>query len=89
MPFLIPSRRLPRARSKALEQRLLTHPTFGVHIRLWRGARAISRRGKRAALAAFAVSIAAALLFAPFPWSLAPIAAAAIGGSWIWTRPEG
>jgi len=35
------------------------------------------------------VSIVFALLFAPLPWSLAPMAAALIGGSWIWTRPEG
>ena len=74
--------------SPALEARLLAHRRFGPAIRLWRERRAISRRGKRAALAAFAVSIALALAFLPFPWSLVPVAAAAITGSWIWRRPE-
>jgi hypothetical protein len=75
--------------SPALEARLLDHPVFGPHIRLWRERGAISRKGKRAAAAAFAVSIVIALIFAPLPWSLAPIAAALIVGGWIWTRPEG
>ena len=89
VPFLILTAFCFARSNKALEQRLLAHPAFGPHIRLWRERGAISRRGKQAALAAFAVSVAAALLFAPFPWSLAPLTAAAIGGSWIWTRPEG
>ena len=71
-----------------LEAWLLRHPTFGPHIVAWRSRGAISRRGKRAALAAFAVSAMLGLAFAPFPWSLLPLAAAAIGGSWVWTRPE-
>ena len=29
-----------------------------------------------------------ALIFSPWPWFLVPIAAALIGGGWIWTRPE-
>jgi uncharacterized protein len=29
-----------------------------------------------------------ALFLAPFPWLLIPLAAAVIGGTWIWTRPE-
>ncbi len=74
--------------SPALEKRLLDDPRFGPHIRLWRDRGAISRRGKRAALIAFAVSIVLALIFAPLPWSLVPVAAAAIIGTWIWHRPE-
>jgi len=71
-----------------LERWLLEHRQFGPPLRLWRERRAISRKGKVAATAAFAVSIAIAAAFAPFPWSLAPAGAALIAGSWIWTRPE-
>lgn len=71
-----------------LEAWLVRHPRFGPHILAWRRSGAISRRGKRAALAAFAASALVGLVFAPFPWSLVPVAAALIGGRWIWTRPE-
>ena len=33
-------------------------------------------------------SVALALILSPWPWFLVPVAAALIGGSWIWTRPE-
>ena len=74
--------------SPRLEQRLLDHPRFGPHIIRWREHGAISRTGKRAAAGAFAFSIVVALIFVHFPWSLAPVAAAVVIGSWIWTRPE-
>src|SRR6188508_3125718 len=73
----------------ALERRLIEHPVFGEHIVRWREKGAISRKGKRAAALAFAVTIAVSLAFAPFPWSLAPVVAAVVIGGWIWTRPEG
>jgi len=73
----------------ALEQRLLEHPVFGAHIVRWREKGAISRKGKRAAALAFAVTIAVSLAFVRFPWSLAPVVAAVVIGGWIWTRPEG
>ncbi|MDF7777307.1 YbaN family protein [Sphingomonas sp. AOB5] len=75
--------------SPRLEQKLLDHPTFGPHIVRWRTSGAISRKGKVAASWAFAFSIVIGLIFAPWPWSLAPIAAAGVIGGWIWTRPEG
>jgi hypothetical protein len=75
--------------SPRLEAWLLGHPAFGHHIVAWREKGAISRKGKIAASVAFAISIVLALLFAPWPWMMAPIFAAAVGGSWIWTRPEG
>jgi hypothetical protein len=71
-----------------VEAWLLRHPAFGHQITQWRARGAISRRGKRAALAAFAVSAAVGLAFAPMPWALVPLAAASIGGAWVWTRPE-
>lgn len=88
VPFMILAAFCFARSSPRLEARLLNHPQFGPHIRHWRENGAISRRGKKAALAAFAFSAALALLFAPFPWFLVPLAAALIGGSWIWTRPE-
>jgi len=75
--------------SPNLEGWLLNHPAFGHHIISWRENGAISRKGKIAASIAFAFSIVLAILFAPWPWMMAPITAAAVGGSWIWTRPEG
>lgn len=74
--------------SPRLEARLLGHPTFGPHIISWRERGAITRKGKVAATIAFAVSIVVALIFAPWPWSAAPILAALVIGSWIWSRPE-
>jgi len=59
-----------------------------VTIRSWRERGAISQKGKRAALAAFAASALVALLFVSLPYSLMPLAAALIGGTWIWTRPD-
>ena len=75
--------------SPKLEGWLLNHPAFGHHIIAWRENGAISRKGKIAASIAFAFSIVLAILFAPWPWMMAPIIAATVGGSWIWTRPEG
>jgi uncharacterized membrane protein YbaN (DUF454 family) len=71
-----------------LESWLLGHPTFGPHIAAWRARGAISRRGKRAALAAFALSALIGLLLLPMPWALAPAAVALVGSSWVWSRPE-
>ncbi|AJR25741.1 MULTISPECIES: YbaN family protein [Sphingobium] len=88
VPFMILAAFCFARSSPALEARLLEHRHFGPHIRHWREKGAISRRGKKAALAAFAFSMVLALIFSPFPWFLVPAAAAAIGGTWIWTRPE-
>ena len=88
VPFMILAAFFFARSSPALEARLLDHQHFGPHIRRWRERGAISRRGKRAALAAFAFSAMLALFLAPFPWFLVPLTAALIGGTWIWTRPE-
>ncbi|WP_033073045.1 YbaN family protein [Sphingopyxis sp. MWB1] len=88
VPFVILAAFCFARSSPRLEAWLVTHPRFGQHIVAWRENGAISRRGKVAALLAFAFSILMALLFAPWPWKLVPVAAALIGGSWIWTRPE-
>lgn len=88
VPFVILAAFCFARSSPALEARLLEHRHFGVHIRRWRERGAISRRGKQAALVAFAASAAVGLILAPLPWSLIPMTVALIGGSWIWTRPE-
>lgn len=88
VPFIILAAFCFARSNPALERWLVEHPTFGAHIRAWRERGAISRKGKQAALAAFAISAVLALMLAPLPWSLAPLVAALVGGSWIWTRPE-
>ncbi|SCW88175.1 hypothetical protein SAMN02927924_03644 [Sphingobium faniae] len=89
VPFMILAAFCFARSSPAWEGRLLEHRHFGPHIRRWRERGAVSRRGKKAALAAFLFSAILALIFSPFPWFLIPLAAALIGGTWIWTRPEG
>lgn len=70
------------------ERWLVEHPTYGPHIQAWRARGAISRKGKVAASLAFAVSVGIGFWHLPMPWALIPLAAACIGGTWIWTRPE-
>lgn len=88
VPFMILAAFCFARSSPALEARLTGHPLFGPHIRRWRDHGAISRRGKKAATAAFLFSALLALALMRLPWSLLPTAAALIGGTWIWTRPE-
>jgi uncharacterized membrane protein YbaN (DUF454 family) len=88
VPFFILAAFCFARSSPALERRLLDSPRFGPSIRAWRERGAISRRGKRAAMAAFAFSVLISLLFARWPWPLATIAAALVFGTWIWRRPE-
>ena len=67
---------------------LLRHPRLGPPILAWRTRGAISRRGKRAALAAFAFSAGIGLVALELPYALLPALVAAIGGWWVWTRPD-
>jgi len=88
VPFFILAAFCFARSSPLLEQRLLSSPRFGPAIRAWRERSAISRRGKRAATMAFALSILLSVLLAPWPWPLATMAAALLFGTWIWRRPE-
>ena len=88
VPFVILAAYFFARGSPKLERWLTEHRHFGPHIAAWRTRGAISRRGKQAALICFAASAAAGVALLAFPWSLAPLAAAVIGGSWIATRPE-
>lgn len=87
VPFVILAAFCFARSSPSLERRLVEHPTFGPHIAAWRTRGAISRKGKIAAALAFAASAVLGLLLLDLPWSLIPLAAAAIGGSWVLTRP--
>jgi len=88
VPFMILAAFCFARSSPALEAKLLDHTHFGPHIRRWRERGAISRRGKKAALATFTFSATLALFLSPWPWYLLPLTASLIGGTWIWTRPE-
>ena len=83
VPFILLAAFCFARSDERLARRLEEHPTFGPHIAAWRRSRAVSRKGKRAAWAAFALSAALGLLLLPLPWSLIPLAAALIGSSWI------
>ncbi len=88
VPFMLLAAFFFARSSPGLEAWIVGHPRFGPHVRAWREKGAISRAGKRSAFAAFAISAALGLILLPFPWLLAPLAAALAGGSWIATRPE-
>jgi uncharacterized protein len=88
VPFMLLAAFFFARSSPRLEAWIVGHPRFGPHIRVWREKGAISPAGKRAAFFAFAISALLGLAFLPFPWLLAPLAAALAGGSWIATRPE-
>ena len=87
VPFVILAAFCFARSSPRLEAWLVEHPRFGHHIVAWRTRGAISRKGKQAALLAFAVSAAIGLATLAWPYNLLPLAAAGAGGSWIWTRP--
>lgn len=88
VPFLILAAFFFARSDPRLENWLISHPLYGHHIRLWRDRRAISRKGKVAALGGFALSILLSILLVPWPWWLITVAAALVFGTWIWRRPE-
>ncbi|MCJ2188951.1 YbaN family protein [Novosphingobium beihaiensis] len=69
-------------------ERLYNHPTHGHHLREWRDRRAISRKGKIAAIGAMSLSIVFVGLTLGWPWLLIPVGVLAVIGPWIWTRNE-
>lgn len=88
VPFLLLAAFCFAKGNPAWEQRLLDHPKYGPALRQWRERRAISRRAKKAALIAMAISVGITALIAGWPWVLVPAAVMAISGTWIWTRAE-
>ncbi|WP_347303406.1 YbaN family protein [Croceibacterium sp. TMG7-5b_MA50] len=71
----------------AWEQRLLAHPQVGPHLVAWRTRRAISARGKRAAVAMMALAAALAWWLVGWPWAGVSSAALLAVALWIVTRP--
>lgn len=88
VPFVILAAFCFARSSPRLEHWLVGHERFGPHIAAWRSRGAISRGGKRAAMIAFAASTLLGIALLPFPWSLIPVAAALVGGSWVLSRPD-
>jgi uncharacterized membrane protein YbaN (DUF454 family) len=87
VPFMLLAAFCFARSSPALERRIVEHPRFAHHVSAWRNHGAISRKGKAAALAAFALSALLGFALLDFPAMLLPVAAALIGGSWIVSRP--
>ncbi|MDD3799804.1 MAG: YbaN family protein [Novosphingobium sp.] len=88
VPFLILAAWCFGKSNPAWEQRLLEHPRYGPHIRLWREKGAIARIGKLGATMAFAASIVLAFALMSWPYPLIPCALAVVMLGWIWTRPD-
>lgn len=88
VPFMLLAAFAFSRSSPRLEAWLVEHPRYGGHIRAWRASGAIARRAKFWALGAFGFSLILGWALLGWPWAMAPTLAAAIGGSWVWTRPE-
>jgi uncharacterized membrane protein YbaN (DUF454 family) len=88
VPFMLLAAFFFARSSPRLERWLVQHPSFGHHIQAWRARRAISRKGKAAALACFAASAVLGIVLLPPMWQLVPLIAALVGGSWIATRAD-
>lgn len=74
--------------SPRLERWLVEHPRLGPHIQDWRARGAIGANGKRAGLAALAISSILGLLLLPFPWSLIPLTCCVGAAAFILSRPS-
>ena len=88
VPFLILAAFCFARSSPKLEARLMNHPRYGHHLVAWREKGAVSRRAKWSATIAFAISLAIGFVALALPWSLIPVAVAAISLTWLWCRPE-
>ncbi|MGS1015413.1 YbaN family protein [Allosphingosinicella humi] len=88
VPFLILAAFCFARGSPRLEALLVQHPRFGPHIQAWRSRGAISRKGKRAAFIAFALSAVLGFVLLTWPWSVLPLVVGIIGAAWIATRPS-
>ncbi len=74
--------------SPVMEQKLLNDPRIGPHLTSWRERRAISRKGKRAAVTTMVIAGIATSLIVGFPTALWSIGSMTLVGIWLWTRPE-
>ena len=88
VPFLILAAWCFGKSNPVWEQRLLTHPQFGPHIRAWRERGAIARIGKLGATFAFAASVILGLVLLSDWMMFVPLGIAVIALTFIWTRPD-
>jgi uncharacterized membrane protein YbaN (DUF454 family) len=89
VPFLIVAAWAAGKSSPQLERWLISHPTYGHHIRAWRERNVIPRRAKWFATLAMTGS-AIMLQFAPVPQSVSisiPLVMAAVA-LWLWRQPD-
>ncbi len=89
VPFLIVAAWAAGKSSPRLEHRLLTHPTYGPHIRAWRARRVVPRRAKWLAACAMAAS-GVLLQFTAAPLGArigVPIVMATVA-VWLWRHPD-
>lgn len=88
VPFLLLAAWSASHHSPQIEARLLDNPRVGPHILAWRRERALSRRAKRSALIALALSYAVTLLTVPMPALKVGIGVLlGVGALFIVTRP--
>ena len=88
VPFLILAAFCFARSNPEWADRLHNHPRYGHHLREWRDRRAISRKGKVAALTAMSAGVIFTLLTVGFPLVLISVAVLVLVGPWIWTRAE-
>lgn len=87
VPFILLAAFFFARSSPRFERWLVEHEQFGPHIRAWRETRAVSRGGKRAAWAGFAVSAVIGLLLLPAWWKYIPLLVGVAGSLWITSLP--
>ena len=73
----------------AWRQRLHNHPRYGPPLRQWADGGRVSRRGKRLAVTAMALSflLTLAILGPGAPVAITAVVMVAVG-TWLWQRPE-
>ena len=89
VPFVLLAAFAAARGSQRLHGRLLAHRQFGPMIRDWQAHGAVSRRGKRLALAMMSACAVLLFLTAPRWWmAAAGTAIMAVVAAWLWSRPE-
>ena len=89
VPFLLLATFCFARSSPRLHDWLITHPTWGRHIRDWQARGAISGRAKRLATVTIALSLVVSLIVG-VPLRALILQAITLGGvlTFIWTRPS-
>lgn len=89
VPFIIAAAWAAGRGWPQLEEWLLGHPVYGIHIQRWRDGGMVPRRAKVLAISMMTIS-AVGLQFTGLPMALrvgTPLVMAIVA-LWLWTRPE-